>query len=66
MVEKYTPEPNTADETAESSPPEKPGYDECCGSSCPNCVWDVYYEELGKWRESQGLPGYGNSLTENE
>lgn len=46
--------------------PIKPGLDECCGSSCPKCVWDVYYEELGQWRESQGLEAYGNSLKEDQ
>ncbi len=45
--------------------PEKPDLDECCGSSCPNCVWDVYYEKLGRWREQQGLPAYGNSLQDD-
>lgn len=27
-------------------PPEKPLPDDCCGSGCVRCVWDVYYDEL--------------------
>lgn len=27
-------------------PPEKPLPDDCCGSGCVRCVWDIYYEEL--------------------
>ena len=21
---------------------------ECCGDSCPNCVWTIYFEEISK------------------
>src|SRR4051812_39906010 len=30
-------------------PPETPEY--CCGNSCKNCVWDLYFEELNKYNE---------------
>ncbi len=46
--------------------PVKPGYDECCAGGCPNCVWDVYYDELSRWRAAQGLPAEGNSLLEED
>lgn len=29
--------------------PEEPGLDECCGSGCVRCVYDIYYEKLEKW-----------------
>ncbi|KAL6576095.1 hypothetical protein OROHE_000566 [Orobanche hederae] len=31
-------------------PPEKPLPGDCCGSGCVRCVWDVYYEELEKYK----------------
>jgi len=46
--------------------PVKPGYDECCAGGCPDCVWNVYYDQLAKWRELQGLPSEGNSLLEDD
>ena len=30
-------------------PPEKPLPDDCCGSGCVRCVWDIYYEELEEY-----------------
>lgn len=34
--------------------PEKPGLSECCGGgSCCPCVWDVYFDQLQKWRDYQ-------------
>jgi hypothetical protein len=30
-------------------PPQRPAADECCGSSCPNCVWIVYRQEQREW-----------------
>lgn len=29
--------------------PEAPEPYECCGNSCENCVWTVYWEELEQW-----------------
>uniref|UniRef100_A0A7S3DL86 Oxidoreductase-like domain-containing protein n=1 Tax=Palpitomonas bilix TaxID=652834 RepID=A0A7S3DL86_9EUKA len=30
-------------------PPEEPFPDDCCGSGCTRCVWDVYYDELEQY-----------------
>ena len=30
--------------------PRKPSDDECCGSGCSTCVFDLYDLELSKWR----------------
>ncbi|CAI9110871.1 OLC1v1010962C1 [Oldenlandia corymbosa var. corymbosa] len=32
-------------------PPEKPLPDDCCGSGCVRCVWDVYYDELEEYNK---------------
>lgn len=32
-------------------PPREPDLDECCGSGCDPCVFDVYEERLERWRE---------------
>ena len=32
-------------------PPEKPLPDDCCGSGCVRCVWDIYYEELEEYNK---------------
>ncbi|XP_006340687.1 uncharacterized protein [Solanum tuberosum] len=32
-------------------PPEKPLPDDCCGSGCVRCVWDMYYEELEEYNK---------------
>lgn len=46
-------ESNTKNEKEEPAPnkpppppPEKPLPDDCCGSGCVRCVWDIYYDEL--------------------
>ena len=31
-------------------PPVEPELDECCGSGCERCVFDVYQERLERWR----------------
>ena len=31
--------------------PHKPEESECCGSGCVPCVFDVYEQEMSKWRE---------------
>ena len=33
----------------------------CCQSECPVCVWDIYYEELAKWRAQEAKAGKGDS-----
>ena len=29
--------------------PIEPNKNSCCGDSCPNCVWSVYFDELKKY-----------------
>ena len=31
--------------------PREPGPDECCGTGCSSCVWDTYYDKVGKYEE---------------
>lgn len=31
-------------------PPERPGDDDCCRSGCDPCIFDLYQEELGRYR----------------
>lgn len=33
-------------------PPEKPADNECCGSGCPLCVYDLYAEEVDRYRRA--------------
>jgi hypothetical protein len=34
-------------------PPERPDPSECCGGGCSPCIFDLYEEELARWRERQ-------------
>jgi hypothetical protein len=36
-------------------PPPKPGYDECCGSSCTPCVKDLWKEDVLVWKQRWGM-----------
>lgn len=31
-------------------PPERPGDDDCCRSGCDPCIFDLYQEELERYR----------------
>ncbi|RFA31101.1 hypothetical protein CAI21_00045 [Alkalilimnicola ehrlichii] len=43
---------NTDIPTLELPPqPRRPEPDECCGSGCIPCVYDLYEEELAEWGE---------------
>ena len=33
--------------------PEEPGPEDCCGSGCVRCVWDVYDEQLEKYEDKK-------------
>jgi len=33
--------------------PEKPLPTDCCGTGCSRCVYDIYVEQLKKYREWQ-------------
>jgi len=35
------------------SPPDEPQPGECCGNSCPLCVWTVYWERLQAWEKQE-------------
>ena len=32
-------------------PPWEPLQSDCCGSGCSPCVFDIYHEDLAKWKE---------------
>lgn len=32
-------------------PPPEPDLDECCGTGCDPCVFDLYEQRLERWRE---------------
>lgn len=36
-------------------PPEEPLQSDCCGTGCSPCVFDIYQEDLKRWRELAGL-----------
>ncbi|KAK4791827.1 hypothetical protein SAY86_032240 [Trapa natans] len=38
-------------------PPEKPLPDDCCGSGCVRCVWDIYYDDLEAYNNLYGADG---------
>uniref|UniRef100_A0A7N0UFV5 Oxidoreductase-like domain-containing protein n=1 Tax=Kalanchoe fedtschenkoi TaxID=63787 RepID=A0A7N0UFV5_KALFE len=42
---------NPKEEARVPPPPEKPLPDDCCGSGCVRCVWDVYYDELEEYNK---------------
>ncbi|OQR87905.1 hypothetical protein ACHHYP_20347 [Achlya hypogyna] len=42
-----------ADPLAAQPAPEPPGAHECCGSSCPNCVWIKHWAECQEWELEQ-------------
>jgi len=33
------------------SPPEEPSPDDCCGSGCATCVWDVYDQQVAQYKK---------------
>ncbi|WP_421864685.1 oxidoreductase-like domain-containing protein [Motiliproteus sp.] len=33
--------------------PVRPKGHECCGGGCCPCIWDHYYDALGRWEEQQ-------------
>jgi hypothetical protein len=33
--------------------PIPPDSNDCCGNGCSPCVWDLYYEELERWRQQE-------------
>ncbi|CAK4629240.1 hypothetical protein LEN26_010448 [Aphanomyces euteiches] len=41
------------DPLAAQPPPEPPASHECCGSSCPNCVWITHWEACQAWEKEQ-------------
>ncbi|OWM88855.1 hypothetical protein CDL15_Pgr020809 [Punica granatum] len=63
-VASETENPGKSQETAEPKrqqppppPPEKPLPDDCCGSGCIRCVWDIYYDELEAYNKLYGDDG---------
>jgi len=43
-------------------PPEKPQDSDCCGTGCIPCVFDIYEEEMSKWRMECDKIRSGKSL----
>ena len=33
--------------------PKPPELHECCGDNCPNCVWDLYFKDLEKYKKKK-------------
>jgi len=45
-------------------PPWEPLQSDCCGSGCNPCVFDIYHEDLAKWKELvQMTPEKRSALT---
>ena len=36
-------------------PPEEPLQSDCCGTGCSPCVFDIYQEDLARWKELSSL-----------
>lgn len=36
-------------------PPEEPLQSDCCGTGCSPCVFDIYQDDLAKWKELEQL-----------
>ena len=49
-----TSEIELADHKALINPPEEPESNECCGSSCINCCWSVYFLRIKEYEERKG------------
>jgi hypothetical protein len=43
-------------------PPQRPASGECCGSSCPNCVWIIHRQEKREWDAMRRAAAEGASL----
>jgi hypothetical protein len=43
--------PEEDDALALPPPPREPDLDECCGSGCDPCIFDLYDARLERWRE---------------
>lgn len=43
-------------------PPEKPLDSDCCGTGCTPCVFDIYEEEMLKWRMECDRIRNGNNV----
>lgn len=46
-------------------PPEKPQDSDCCGTGCVPCVFDIYDEEMAKWRLECDRIKSGKSILED-
>ena len=49
---RYNSSKNIPDKKPLPLPPKLPNSWECCGDSCPYCVWTVYFEDLEKYNET--------------
>jgi hypothetical protein len=44
------PTPPRPDDDPRPAPPERPDNDACCHSGCDPCIFDLYDEEMDRWR----------------
>jgi hypothetical protein len=42
--------PPRPDDDPRPEPPERPDNNACCQSGCDPCIFDLYDEEVGRWR----------------
>jgi hypothetical protein len=42
--------PSRPEDDPRPLPPERPDDDACCQSGCDPCIFDLYAEELNRWR----------------
>ncbi|MFX1674305.1 oxidoreductase-like domain-containing protein [Paraburkholderia sp. A2WS-5] len=42
--------PSHSEDDPRPSPPERPNDEDCCQSGCSPCIFDLYYEEMDRWR----------------
>ncbi|CAB3791211.1 hypothetical protein LMG28688_03264 [Paraburkholderia caffeinitolerans] len=46
----YLPSDSHSEDDPRPSPPERPNDEDCCQSGCSPCIFDLYYEEMDRWR----------------
>jgi hypothetical protein len=39
------------DDDPRPEPPERPAPEDCCGSGCDHCVYDLYEQSLDRYRD---------------
>lgn len=52
MVAKKSRVSDTRNADPRPLPPRRPGNDECCGSGCIPCIFDLYDEQMQRYEEA--------------